>query len=123
MKIFTKGDKLKKVLHDVLAQNKTLVESHDIRWRDFGKRFRSKLRRDGSVISDIMSENTGKEELIDITSQNEVKRVIRKIDELIKQSQKTKKELKLRAPGSSGGEDESREGSPGKQALRPPRPL
>lgn len=49
-KLLTKGEKFKKVMNDVLCQNKFLVEGNDVRWRDFGSKFKGKIQRDGSVV-------------------------------------------------------------------------
>jgi hypothetical protein len=40
----------------LLGQNKILVENHDLRWRDFGVKFRGKIRRDGSALIKILVE-------------------------------------------------------------------
>jgi len=86
---------LKKIVRDILLENKKLVETHDIRWKDFGSRFRGKMKRDGSKFESIMQNIEGSssslpkvddEELVDITNFSEIKRVIRKIEELVKWS-------------------------------------
>ena len=33
------------------------MENHDLRWRDFGIKYRGKLKRDGSTLIKIMAED------------------------------------------------------------------
>ena len=96
IKIFSKGEKIKKLITDILNQNKILVDNHDIRWRDFGAKFRGKLKRDGSIVTKVMNEDSksaapgglGKESqsMVELTNPREMKRLTRKIDDLIKWS-------------------------------------
>ena len=58
-KIFSKGDKIKKSMLDLLVHNKSLVENHDLRWRDFGSKYRGKIKRDGSALIRLMNEYSG----------------------------------------------------------------
>lgn len=71
----------------------------DIRWRDFGSKFKGKLKRDGSVVTQVIREEAGKttptSEMVEIASPSEMRRIVRKIEDLIKWSQEAKKKSKL----------------------------
>jgi hypothetical protein len=82
----------------LLGQNKILVENHDLRWRDFGVKFRGKIRRDGSALIKILveeailssndfnhkldndSEVDNRNTEIEISSLQEIKTITKKID-------------------------------------------
>ena len=96
-KLFSKGEKIKKLIGDLLTQNSEFVE-RDIRWRDFGSKFKGRLKRDGSVVTEVMREEAGKttpSDMVEISSPSEMRRIVRKIEDLIKWSQEAKKQSRL----------------------------
>ncbi|TNV85381.1 hypothetical protein FGO68_gene14830 [Halteria grandinella] len=103
-KLLSKGEKFKKVIGDLLHHNKYLVENNDVRWRDFGSKFKGKIERDGSVVSTFLQQYLCEKEnspnqsevMVDISSQAEIKRFVRKIEDLIKWSQEAKKQQKMK---------------------------
>ncbi len=72
---------------------------HDIAWRDFGSKFKGKLKRDGSMLTTIMREDAGKtspkSEMVELSHPSEMRRILRRIEDLIKWSQEAKKQYKL----------------------------
>lgn len=61
-KLLTKGDKFKKVMGDILHHNKYLVENNNVRWRDFGTKFKGKIERDGSVVPNFLEQYLSEKE-------------------------------------------------------------
>jgi lipid II:glycine glycyltransferase (peptidoglycan interpeptide bridge formation enzyme) len=56
-KALTKGDKFKKLISNMLQENAKLVDSKDIRWEDFGGKYRGKVKRDGSQLVKMLDDD------------------------------------------------------------------
>jgi hypothetical protein len=97
----------------MLQENAKLVESKDIRWKDFGGKYRNKVKRDGSqlvkmldddinVLSQNSSSSSANSErveddkaVVDITDGAVMRRVLSKIQNLIKWSQEERRKSSL----------------------------
>jgi hypothetical protein len=97
----------------MLQENAKLVESRDIRWKDFGGKYRGKVKRDGSqlvkmldddinVLSQNSSSSSANSErveddkaVVDITDGAVMRRVLSKIQNLIKWSQEERRKSSL----------------------------
>jgi len=54
--LLAKGDKFKKLIYDLLQENSKLVDTKDIRWKDFGGKYRGKVKRDGSFLVKMLDD-------------------------------------------------------------------